>query len=318
MGKKAIARPGFYRQPNDWTCGPFALKHALVALGRSADALEIASTARTHWWSGTDEIRLARAAREFACDLVLERRRDEETARKLLTRHLRERTPVLLCVDQWAHWITVVGVDNGRFIVIDSLANPVLIVYTWAQLRARWRYYDKDYDRRDPPILYDLMAVVPRFLSTIPADFSVERIKFLRRPTNRHLAAHWTEYLEDLLSICKPPSIRIVEPLSMGEFLRRHQELIISRVVFWHGAVERDDVLRVLGDLRFVSETYGLVIPAASARRAVADLAILVTLWAAGTFGTEPMYGSRRKKRRKKKPARRGSQAQAARRNRKA
>ena len=28
---------GLYEQPNDYTCGPFALKHALVTLGRLAD-----------------------------------------------------------------------------------------------------------------------------------------------------------------------------------------------------------------------------------------------------------------------------------------
>ena len=54
------------------------------------------------------------------------------------------------------------------------------------------------------------------------ADFSVERVKFLRRPENRRLARHWNEYLEDLLEICRPPTHRIAEPLSMGEFLRRH------------------------------------------------------------------------------------------------
>ena len=65
----------------------------------------------------------------------------------------------------------------------------------------------------------------------------------------------------------------------------------MSRVVYWHGAVEREEVLRVLRNLRFVSETYGLVIPASASRRAVADLAILVTLWAAAMRGVDEMYG---------------------------
>ena len=34
---EALAGPGFYPQPNEWTCGPFALKHALLALGRMVD-----------------------------------------------------------------------------------------------------------------------------------------------------------------------------------------------------------------------------------------------------------------------------------------
>lgn len=284
--------PGFYPQPNDWTCGPFALKHALIALGRLVEAQQIAATARSHWWSGTDEIRLARAAREFECDLVLERRSDPETARKQLVRFLREQTPVLLCVDKWEHWITVVRSDDRRFVVIDSTSEPVMNILTWAQLRARWRYFDVDHDKVNPPVLYDLMAVVPRFRTTVKADFSVERVKFLRRPENVQLARHWNEYLEDLLAICKPPSVRIASPLSMGEFLRRHQELLVTRVVYWHGDIAREEALRVLRHLRFVSETYGLVVPASASRRAVADLAILLALWACAWRGVDSMFGA--------------------------
>jgi hypothetical protein len=283
--------PGFYPQPNDWTCGPFALKHALVALGRMVEADDIATTARTHWWSGTDEIRLARAAREFECDLVLERRRDAEEARKLLVEHLRQQTPVLLCVDDWAHWITVVRAEDKRFVVIDSELDPVLSIHTWPELRRRWRYHDTEYDKNDPPVLYDLLAVEPRFRSAIKADFSVERVKFLRRRENRQLALHWNAYLEDLLEICRPPSVRIAEPLSMGEFLRRHQELLVSRLVHWHGGVEREDLERILRNFRFVSETYGLVVPSAATRRAVADLAILAAMWACASRGIDEMYG---------------------------
>jgi|JI10StandDraft_1071094.scaffolds.fasta_scaffold07222_5 hypothetical protein len=284
-------RPGFYPQPNEWTCGPFALKHAMVALGRACDANEIAQTARTHWWSGTNEIRLARAARAFDCDLVLERSSDAEEARRRLVKHLREQVPVLLCVDEWTHWITVVGVEEGRFLVIDSEQDPVLTIHTWPQLRSRWHYDDVDHDRERPPVLYDLHAIMPRFRSLVKADFSVDRIKALRRPSNRSLALYWNEYLEDLLAICKPSSDRIVDPLSMGEFLRRHQELIVSRVVFWHGDIDREEIAKILKNFRFVSETYGLVIPAASTRRAAADLAILVTMWVIAVRGIDDMYG---------------------------
>jgi hypothetical protein len=86
---EGISGPGFYPQPNEWTCGPFALKHALLALGRMVDAKELAQTARTHWWSGTDEIQLARAARLFVCYMVLERLRVPQHARKLLVLYLR-------------------------------------------------------------------------------------------------------------------------------------------------------------------------------------------------------------------------------------
>jgi hypothetical protein len=287
-----LTGPGFYPQPNEYTCGPFALKHALLALGRMVDVKDLTTSAKTHWWSGTNEIQLARAARAVECDLVLERRTDAEDARKILTKHLKEQTPVLLCVDEWSHWITVLRAEDKRFVVVDSLDEPLLSVRTWPQLRSWWRYKDTDYNKDNPPSLFDLMAVAPRFKAQVKADFSVERVKFLRRPENRRLARHWNEYLEDLLEICRARSHRIAEPLSMGEFLRRHQELLVTRVVYWHGDVSRDDVYRVLRDLRFVSETYGLVIPASMSRRATADLAILVSLWACADRGVDGMFGS--------------------------
>jgi len=288
--------PGFYPQPNNFTCGPYALKHALVVLGRPVEAAQIANTAGTHWWSGTNEIQLARAAREHECDLVLKRRPNADAARRELLASLRAQTPVLLCVDRWEHWITVVRHEARRFVVIDSELDPVLNVLTWPELRKRWCYHDVEYHAVAPPVLYDLIAVQPRFRTTAKADFSLERIKFLRRPANRSLALHWNEYLEDLLDVCKPPSERIQDPLSMGEFLRRHQELLVSRVTHWHGDVARTDILRVLRYLRFVSETYGLVIPEASTRRAVADLAMLVTMWACVKSPLETMYGAGRRK----------------------
>ena len=78
----------------------------------------------------------------------------------------------------------------------------------------------------------------------------------------------------------------------MGEFLRRHQELLLGRVVYWHGDVNREEVARVLRDLRFVSETYGRVIPASMSRRALADLSILISLWICADRGIDGMFGA--------------------------
>jgi hypothetical protein len=283
---------GLYPQPNDWTCGPFALKHALVALGRLADEDDIAHVANPHWWSGTDEVGLARAAREFDCEMPSIRRLDADRARQTLVRYVRSHIPVLLCVDDWGHWVTVVRNEGTRFVVLDSLGEPVMNVVDWPALRKRWRYYDWDYDGDDPPVLYDMHPVKPRFRVPIAAQFSVARAQFLRRPENADLAAHWDDYLEDLLEICAPPSTRHSDVLSMAEFLRRHQDLLLSRVSYWHGDVERDALVRLMRNFRFVAETYSLVIPASMARQATVDMAMLVAFWVASARGIGDMYGT--------------------------
>lgn len=292
---------GLYRQPNDYTCGPFALKHALVTLGRLADEDTISQVAHPHWWAGTDEVKLARAARHYDCDLQLIRRTDPERACGSLVRWVDQALPVLLCVDDWGHWITVVSHENGRFVVLDSRKEPVLKVIAWAQLRDRWMYLDWEEDEEDPPVLFDLLPVRPRFRVPVKAQFSVARAQFLRRPENAHLARYWDEYLGDLMEICRPRSAGFSNPLSMGEFLRRHQGLLLRRIRYWHGDIERDTVERVLKNFRFVAETYGLVIPEAATRRALVDLAMLLGLWAAASRGVGDMYGSDELARRKRR-----------------
>jgi hypothetical protein len=281
---------GLYQQPNDYSCGPFALKHALVTLGRLADEEVISSVAHPHWWAGTDEVKLARAARHFECELPMIRRRNSESARGTLIRYVTARFPVILCVDDWGHWVTVVRHEQGRFVLIDSKEEPVLLVLSWAQLRRRWQYVE--YDEWDEAHeLYDLHPVKPRFRVSANAQFSLERAQFLRRPENADLAEHWDAYLGDLLEVCRPRSRRASQQLSMAEFLRRHQELLVSRIRYWHGHLERAEVARLLRNFRFVAETYGLVIPAANSRRALVDMAMLLALWAVAKRGVGEMYG---------------------------
>jgi hypothetical protein len=283
---------GFYPQPNKWTCGPFALKHALIMLGTFVDELKIARIAGTHWWSGTDEIKLARAARAFYTDMKLIRRRDPEFARKALLGYIKKNRPCIICVDQWNHWITVVNGErgrHGRYVVIDSKAAPVVNILTWPQLRRRWGYIDKESDDGRP--IYDLHPIQPRFRVTTKASFSIQRAKYLRRPENEDFAFYWDEYVSDLLTICRPRTARSYDIISMGEFLRRHEEMLVELITYWHGQVTKPEIRKVLDNMEFVADTYGLIIPRDREKRAITSIAILLSLWTAGRYGVDEFYG---------------------------
>jgi hypothetical protein len=280
----------FYPQPNDWTCGPFALKHSLIALGKFVSEDELAAVARTHWWAGTSELGLARACRSVDCEIDIVRHLDQSEARKALNATLRRKIPALLCVDDWGHWIAVLSEKGGRYVIVDSNEDPVLNVITWPRLRERWRYLDTDYNEDRPPTLFDLMPIRPRGKVTMRADLSVERVKYLRRPVHRALAASWNEVVDDLATICRPRSIKMQRPLSIAEFLRRHEKLLTSRVRYWHGDIDDRSLTRLLDHYRFVAEAYGLVIPEASTRRALVDFTALLTLWVAARRGVDPFY----------------------------
>jgi len=285
---------GIYPQPNLWQCGPFALKHALVVLGVLKDERALSRVAGTHWWHGTDEVQLARAARKFDCDLLMVRRADSERARRVLQRYLRRGIPVLLCVDEWAHWLTVVKAESGRFIMLDSRDAKVLTIATWPELRRMWAYHEVDDDEEHTGrALYDLHPVVPRFRPKTQAHFSLARARKLRRETHRQLAELWDEYLGDLLVLCRTRSARVERIFSLGEFFRRHGQMILEQVDYWHGGVDRRAAKQILNNLHFVADTYGLVIHVEQEKRAIAGISSILALWSAEKFGVPTVYAPR-------------------------
>jgi hypothetical protein len=128
-----------YGQPNSWQCGPFALKHALLVQGVRAHEDSIARIAGSTVELGTDEHQLARAAAHYGAHLIITRRRTASATQRTLVRWLREQ-PVLLCLDQWDHWVTAVGADHERVVVLDSHFDTVLRVEPWEVVLRRMVY----------------------------------------------------------------------------------------------------------------------------------------------------------------------------------
>lgn len=282
---------GIEPQPNLWQCGPFALKHALIVLGIFAEQRTITRIAASRSTYGTNEVQLRRAANHFDCSLPMIRRHDPETARKELLVFLRRGIPTLLCVDEWNHWVTAVKAEDGRFILLDSREKAVLTIMRWSVLRKRWIHSEQDkYDRNHWESMYDLHPVIPKFRIDTKAKFSLARAQYLRRPENRILSQFWDHYLVDLMTIARPRTSLSIRVLSMGEFFRRHERMILSQVDYWHGAIERRRAMKILKNLHFVADTYGLVIPNEDEKRAIAGITAILTLWAASKFGSLPVY----------------------------
>jgi hypothetical protein len=283
---------GLYPQPKRWQCGPFALKHALIMLGKMADEKRASRIAGSHWWAGTDDIKLGRAAKAYDCRMKQIRRTSPLRAKRELLLALKRGYPCLLCVDDWEHWITAVGAEKGKFIIIDSDMDPVINILTWRMLKKRWVYAEVDSD--DPTqmkTLFDLYPVIPEFRVRTKARFSLERAKYLRRPENRSFASHWDEYFNDLSFICTPRTPRSSKVFPMGELLRRHGSMIRTQVAFWHGAVRPEQVRRMLHNLKFVADTYDLVVRNDDEKRAITAITANLAFWAASKFGIANVYG---------------------------
>ncbi len=283
----------FYPQPNTWQCGPFALKHALAIVGRFVDERTISKAARTTR-GGTDEKMLRRAAKRFNAHLIEIRRFSDEAAYRSLTKYLDQGLPCLICINQWAHWVTIVGYNarSKRFVVLDSEKDPVVRLPSWTELKRRWVYTEHLRDGSQKTY-YDLYPVKPLFRTQTKANFSMQRAKVLRRPGNTTLAKHFDQYVSDMLAIAHPRSSRYdASPtISMAEFLRRHGKMLIETVCFWHGKVTQAQLKKILSNMQYVAETYGLVIREDEERATIASLSALLMTWAASHDPVEEIYG---------------------------
>jgi hypothetical protein len=276
----------FYPQPYKYQCGPFALKYALVMLGRFENEREIAKRAGSTWWYGTDEIGLAKAAKTYDCKMKYFRREIPGEAIEALSEHLKEGYPCILSVDNWEHWFTVINEQQDKFIVVDSGLDKVIVIYSARQLLKRWKYIDDETGFTS----YDGYALSSKFRPRTKAKFSLEKAKYVMRDNNRQLAEKWDTYFNDLITMCRPRTSHITRSISFAEFLRRNEKMLVEETANWHGTPSYDELKKILKNMRFVSEVYNLVIHTEDQRKTLVDLSALLMMYACGKYGMDPIY----------------------------
>ncbi len=276
----------FYPQPYKYQCGPFALKYALVMLGRFENEREIGRRAGSTWWYGTDEIGLAKAAKSFDCKMKYFRREVPSEAAKVLSEHLKKGLPCILSVDNWEHWFTVINEQQKKFIVVDSALDKVIVILTENQLLKRWKYVEDE----NGYISYDGYAVTPKYKPISKAKFTLEKARYVMRDRNLDLAEKWDTYFNDLITICRPRTPVSKRTISFNEFLRRHENLLVKQVANWHGTPSYKELKKILQNMQFVAEIYDLVIYSDDQKKALVDLASILMMYACGKYGMDPIY----------------------------
>lgn len=141
------ARP----QWNRFTCGPAALRCAILCYGDRVNGRRLAALARTTS-EGTDELGLAAAAEVFGLRVREEIIRSPDICALRVREHLHDGKPILLCVDHWEHWVALVphgrrGSTQRHVWMADPARDgeEVLRRYTWRQMlrRAHWGLADE-------------------------------------------------------------------------------------------------------------------------------------------------------------------------------
>lgn len=153
-------------QKNKWSCGPMALRHCLLTYGLDVPVQRLALYAGTTR-SGTDEYSLRRAAKRLKFQLDFQDYRTAKSAKAAILASLERKRPLMLCIDDWDHWIAVLHHSRRGFLVFDSnRPGPVIQLRSWewlcSKLRVnhstRWAWYFGD-DHRPIYSVYSLAPV---------------------------------------------------------------------------------------------------------------------------------------------------------------
>lgn len=276
----------FYPQPYKYQCGPFALKYGLIMLGKFVNEKEIAKIAGSTWWYGTDEIGLAKAANSFDCKMKYFRREKPEDAIKVLNEHLKKGIPCILSVNNWEHWFTVINYSHGKYIVVDSGLDKVIVIYTANQLLKRWKYIDNE----SGFISYDGYALTPKFKVLTKAHFSLIKARQVMHERNKDLAENWDTYFNDLITICRPRTPQSKNTISFNEYLRRHENLLVKQVANWHGTPTLGELKKILNNFQLVADIYDLVVYEEDQKKVLVDLTSILMMFACGKYGMDPIY----------------------------
>lgn len=125
-------------------CGPSALSNALEALEVRRSHDELMTLCGTTA-DGTTPVQLKRAITRLkeSCGLVGPHELKDthgDVALLRLGAVLADGRPGVLLVDEWEHWVAVVGRLGHRFVVVDSADLRQTIHYSPEGLAARWRH----------------------------------------------------------------------------------------------------------------------------------------------------------------------------------
>jgi hypothetical protein len=262
---------GIYGQPNSWQCGPFALKHALLGLGVFAHEDELARLARSDPTRGTDERQLARAARRFRATLPVARRGTVAGARQEIEGWLARGIPVLLCLDQWEHWVTAVAADARHVVLFDSKYDAPLLVTPWDEVAARLVYQERRVTAWTRA-LYDIHPTVPRWRG-FRLRLTPPRARYLLRPDQTTLAARWDDYARHALALAVPTGAQMEIGTPLADFVASRRSAILERAAAHRGGLDDGEAARTLEGIAFAATLYGAVLRPEAQPQAVERLA---------------------------------------------
>lgn len=125
-------------QLDDFDCGPTAIANAFEVHHRRIGLHGL--RALTHCDpDGADEDDLLRALLAYGCPVDVHESDTPRLARLWLVDSVQQGRPVLLCVDRWSHWVTVIGLVGSDLVIVDPARETGgTFVVGFKALARRW------------------------------------------------------------------------------------------------------------------------------------------------------------------------------------
>lgn len=135
----------YHKQKKRWSCGAASFRNLLELYGRKYPECKIRSITNTNRL-GTDENDLKNACERMKLEhkeIQILKRKYGSKAFCVLIKYLNEGKKVLLCVDNFSHWVLAVGHRNRKVIIVDP-ENGVQTIKYFDRIRLLNRWWGSD------------------------------------------------------------------------------------------------------------------------------------------------------------------------------
>jgi hypothetical protein len=272
-----------HEQNKSYSCGAACLRNALLILGTRKKERAVRHAARTNH-KGTSEASLRQAAERFGYRLeenaVFEKEKGIQ-AYRWLVRELKQSRPVILCVDDFTHWVLAIGIIERRIALADPAVHDQTKhfgLYTRGGLLKRW--WIDDPEKVEQSQYYGMSVVPDSKLAKSRAKRALKLTEGILRTLQRDDDTDIHEAARDLYRIFTAAGTGRAngcERLSTGDVMSRYEEDILAAVGRWHSESDIKLLKPVYQTYKDVAAALEYTIPEKHVSRVVAELTALIS-----------------------------------------
>lgn len=273
-----------HHQDRKYSCGAACLRNALLLLGNPKKETSVRHACRSNHL-GTSEFNLRQAADRFGYRLdefaEFDKQKGGASYRWLLSR-LRENTPVLLCVDDFSHWVLAIGVLDRKIAIADPAADAradPFGLYTRGGLIKRWWIVDPGKNEESQ---YYGMAVYPETplaksrarRGRLPITEDILRTLLREDDIDIH------EAMRDLVKVfsgAKCPRRNGHGHITAGDFITKYEEAILEAVGYWHSESDIKHLRPAYQTYKDVARALDYAVPEKVERKVLVEITALIT-----------------------------------------